>query len=168
MQEEIINKVANSGLITIDLEDYFPKEELKPLDIKIFLWQELVVKEKEFRKQIKDFDWSKFKDKNVFVYCSVDAIIPNWAYMLICLELLSYAKYVVKGTKEDLIKAFFIEVFSNMDFTIYNEKRVIIKGCNNLPVPEAMYPYIVQKLKPFAKSIMFGEACSTVPLYKRK
>ena len=165
---EIINKVANSGLINFNLEDYYQKGERVIFDIAPFLWQGLVVKEKDFRIAVKSYDWSQYQDKFVSIHCSTDAIIPSWAFMLIALELSSFAKKAVLGTVEDLEKEIYIEALSKLDCSIYQDKRVIVKGCSDYPVPEMAYLYLVQKLMPYTKSIMFGEACSTVPLFKKK
>ena len=168
MEGEIINKVANSSLININLEDYYEKGERVVFDVTPFLWQGLVVKEKDFRAALKETDWSKYEDKLVAVSCSTDAIIPSWAFMLIAIELSEFAKKTVLGSLEDLEREIYIEALSKLDCSIYKDKRVIVKGCSAYPVPEMAYLYLVQQLKPYTKSIMFGEACSTVPLFKKK
>jgi hypothetical protein len=168
MEGEIINKVANSSLVTVNLEDFYQKEERIVFDITPYLWQGLVVKEKDFRAALKETDWSKYQNKLVAIFCSEDAIIPSWAYMLIALELSFYAKKTVLGSLEDLERELFIEALSKLDYSIYKDQRVIVKGCSAYPVPEMAYLHLVQLLKPYTKSIMFGEACSTVPLYKKK
>lgn len=165
---EIVNKVANSGLINFNLEDYYQKGERLVFDVSPFLWQGLVVKEREFRLAVKEYDWSQFEGKLVAVTCSTDAIIPSWAFMLVGLELSTFAKKTVLGSLEDLEKEMYVEALSKFDYSIYKDKRVIVKGCSAYPVPEMAYLYLVQQLKPYTKSIMFGEACSTVPLYKQK
>ncbi|MCT4582304.1 MAG: DUF2480 family protein [Flavobacteriales bacterium] len=168
MEGEIINKVAKSGLITFNLEDYYPKGRRVIVDIEPFLWKGIVVKEKEFRKAVKAFDWAQYKGQYVALNCSADAIIPSWAYMLITIELMDYAHQVVLGDLEDLEKVMFVEALSKIDYTQYTDKRVIVKGCSHYPVPEMAYSYVIQQMKPYTKSLMFGEACSTVPLYKKK
>lgn len=168
MEGEIVNKIANSGLINFNLEDYYQKGERVTFDVVPFLWQGLVVKEKDFRIAVKGYDWSQFQDKFVAISCSTDAIIPSWAFMLIALELTPFAKKTVLGSVDDLEKEIYIESLSALDCSIYEGKRVIVKGCSACPVPEMAYLYIVQLLKPYTKSIMFGEACSTVPLFKKK
>lgn len=168
MEGEIVNKVAKSGLVTFNLEDYYLKGKRTLFDIEAFLWKGIVVKEKEFRAAVKEFNWSQFEGHFVALNCSVDAIIPSWAYMLISIELMEYANKVVLGDIKELEKTLFIESLSNIDYSEYQDKRVIIKGCSQFPVPEMAYSYVVQKFKPYAKSLMFGEACSTVPLFKRK
>lgn len=168
MSEEIINKVANSGLITIDLEEYYPKGERVLFDIKPLLFQELILKEKDFREYIKTNDWTVYQNKYVAVICSADAIIPTWAYMLISIALEPYAKKVVFGNLQTLETVLFNEVLNQIDYKEYKDQRIVIKGCSNLPVTTNAYVELANKLKPFAKSIMYGEPCSTVPLYKAK
>lgn len=166
MENEIINKVAGSGLITIDLENFYAKGERVLLDIKPLLFMELILKEKEFREFLKNEDWSKYKDKYVAVTCTSDAIVPTWAYMLLSVHLEPYAKKVVFGTLEVLESILFNEQLSAIDFQEYKDKRIVIKGCSNLPVPVNAYVQLTNGLRPYAKSIMYGEPCSTVPLYK--
>lgn len=168
MSDEIINKVANSGLITIDLEEYYPKGERVVFDIKPLLFQELILKEKDFREYIKNNDWTVYKDKYVAVICSADAIVPTWAYMLVGLALEPFAKKTVFGNLETLETVLFHEVLGKIDTLQYKEQRVVIKGCSNLPVATNAYMELAQKLKPHVKSIMYGEPCSTVPLFKAK
>lgn len=168
MSDEIINKVANSGLITIDLEEYYPKGERVVFDIKPLLFQELILKEKDFREYIKNHDWTVYKDKYVAVICSADAIVPTWAYMLVGLALEPFAKKTVFGNLETLETVLFHEVLEKIDALQYKEQRVVIKGCSNLPVATNAYMELAQKLKPHVKSIMYGEPCSTVPLFKAK
>ncbi|WP_054852171.1 DUF2480 family protein [Olleya sp. ITB9] len=167
MAEEIINRVANSKLITIDLEDYYPKGARVQLDIKDWLFQELVLKEKDFRQYVKNHDWSQYQNQYVAIHCSVDAIIPDWAFMLLTVNLEPFVEKCHIGTLEDLETAIYQDIITNIDATIYQDKPVIIKGCSNKPVPINAYVMITNKLKPYAKNIMYGEACSFVPLYKR-
>ncbi len=166
MEDGIINKVANSGLITIDLEEFFPKGERVLFDIKPFLFHELILKEKDFREHIKQHDWTQYQDKYVALTCTADAIVPTWAYMLLTLALKPYAKKVVFGSLDALEVLLFDEVLANIPFEEYKDKRIVIKGCGNLPVSTHAYVALTEGLKPFAKSIMYGEPCSTVPLYK--
>ena len=166
MAEEIINRVANSKLITLDLEDYYPKGQRVLLDIKDWLFQELVLKEKDFREYIKNHDWSQYQNQYVAITCSADAIIPDWAFMLLVVNLEPFVEKCHIGTLEDLETSIYQEIISAIDGTIYQDKPVIIKGCSK-PVPINAYVMITNKLKPYAKSIMYGEACSFVPLYKR-
>ncbi len=167
MAEEIINRVANSKLITLDLEDYYPKGQRVLLDIKDWLLQELVLKEKDFREYIKNHDWSQYQNQYVAITCSADAIIPDWAFMLLVVNLEPFVEKCHIGTLEDLETSIYQDLISAIDGTIYQDKPVIIKGCSNKPVPINAYVMITNKLKPYAKSIMYGEACSFVPLYKR-
>lgn len=167
MAEEIINKVAQSGLIEFNLEEYYPKGERVLLDIKDQLFQGLVLKEKDFREFVKNEDWSKYKDKYVALSCTADAIIPTWAYMLLATSLSSYVKKCVFGSLETLETVLFDEALGGINPEHYRDGRIVIKGCSNLPVPPSAYVEITRLLKPVAKSIMYGEPCSTVPLYKK-
>ena len=166
MQEEIINKVANSGLITIDLEELYPKGERVVFDIKPLLFHELILKEKDFREHIKQRDWTQYKDAYVALTCTADAIVPTWAYMLLAIALEPYTRKVVFGNMETLEVILFHEALTSIRYSDYKDKRVVIKGCGNLPVTTHAYVELTRGLKPFAKSIMYGEPCSTVPLYK--
>jgi len=166
MEDIIVNKVANSGLINIDLEDYYPKGKRVQIDIKSQLFQELILREKDFRDWIQSHDWSQYKDAYVAVFCSADAIVPVWAYMLITAQLEPLAKRIVFGDLETLEAELYKEIVDNLDVSEFEDKRLIIKGCGNLPVPRAAFLMLTNKLRPIAKSIMYGEACSTVPIYK--
>ncbi len=166
--DEIINKVAESGLITFNLEDYYPKGERILFDVKNYLFQEIILKEKDFRTALLNLDWTNYKDKYVAVFCSTDAIVPTWAYMLVATYLEPYAKKIVFGNLTTLETILFNEALSKINIDEYRDERVIIKGCSQVPVPESAYVEITHLLKPIVKSLMFGEACSTVPLYKRK
>lgn len=168
MAEEIINRVANSKLITFNLEDYYPKGPRIILDIKDWLLEGIVLREKDFREQVKNHDWQHYQDAYVVILCSTDAIVPAWAYMLITISLESVAKKSVLGDLEALETALYQDIVSNLDVSEYQDKAIIIKGCSKKPVPVNAYLMISNKLKPIAKSIMFGEACSSVPLFKRK
>ncbi len=164
---EIINKVAASGLITIDLEDIFPEGERVVIDIKDQLWQGLALKEKDFREWIKTNDWSTFQNKYVAIICSADAIVPNWAYMLIASKLSGVSKRFIFGSAEMLETIIFSELIAAINAEDYLDKRIIIKGCSDKPVPTSAYVDLVNKLQPVAKNIMFGEPCSTVPVFKK-
>lgn len=166
MQGEIINKVANSGLITIDLEEFYPKGERILFDIKPLLFHELILKEKDFREFIKQHDWASYQDKLVAIVCTADAIVPTWAYMLISIALEPFAKKIVFGNLETLEAVVFHEALNRISYEEYKDKRVVVKGCGNLPVTTNAYVELAKGLRPFAKSIMYGEPCSTVPLYK--
>jgi Protein of unknown function (DUF2480) len=168
MENEIVNKVFGSGLITIDLEEYYPKGERVLFDIKDHLFQGLILKEKDFREFLKNEDWDKYKNKYVALTCSAEAIIPTWAYMLLATQLEPIAKKVVFGDLETLETILYNEILSKINIENYKDARVVIKGCGNLPVPKAAFVQITSLLLPIAKSIMYGEPCSTVPLYKRK
>lgn len=168
MSEEVINKVANSGIVTIDLEEHFQDGERVLLDVKPLLFQELILKEKDFREFVKNNDWSVYKDKFVAITCTNEAIVPTWAYMLLSLVLEPFAKKIVFGNLEQLETILFEEALSKTDYSQFKGARVIIKGCSNKPVPVNAYVRLTAALKPFAKSIMYGEPCSTVPLYKSK
>jgi Protein of unknown function (DUF2480) len=165
--QEIVNKVAASGLITIDLEDLIPQGERILLDIKDQLWQGLALREKEYREWIKTNDWDAYKNKLIAITCSADAIVPNWAYMLVASKLEGIAKRVVFGNLEMLENILFTEIISAIDASQYQDKRIVIKGCSEKPVPTLAYVELVNKLQPVAKSIMFGEPCSTVPVFKK-
>ena len=166
--EEIINKVANSTLVTIDLEELFPDGERIAFDIKPILIEELLLREKDFREFIKANDWSQYKNKSVAVFCSSDAIIPRWAWMLIASALEPFVKKIVFGSLETLEEALFYDLISSLDIETYRDQKVVIKGCSHKPVPVSAYLELTAKLRPIVKSIMYGEPCSTVPVYKRK
>lgn len=166
MSDEIINKVAGSGLITIDLEEFYPKGERVLFDIKPLLFHELILKEKDFREFIKQHDWKSYHGKMLAITCTADAIVPTWAFMLVSIALEPFAKKIIFGTLETLEAILFNEALRSMTFSDYQDKRVVIKGCGNLPVSTNAYVELVKELRPYAKSIMYGEPCSTVPLYK--
>ncbi len=166
--DEIINKVANSGLISIDLEEFYPKGERVLFDIKPLLFHELILKEKDFREFIKQHNWSNYQNKFVAITCSNDSVVPTWAYMLLSIALQPYAKKIVFGSLDTLEAILFNDVLSQLDYETYKNQRIVIKGCSNLPVTTHAYTALVAALTPIAKSIMFGEPCSTVPLYKAK
>ncbi|HMC02263.1 MAG TPA: DUF2480 family protein [Flavobacteriaceae bacterium] len=168
MPKEIINRVANSKLITIDLEDYYPEGERVLFDIKDWLFQGLVIREKEFRDHVKQHDWSQYKNTYVALTCSADAIIPSWVYLLIASSLSAFAKKVVVGSLADLEASIYQDIISNLDVSTYKDKPIVIKGCSNKPIPDTAYTLLISRLTKISKSIMFGEACSTVPLYKNK
>ena len=165
--EEIINKVAQSGIVTIDLEAFYDDVPRILFDIKPLLFQELILKEKDFREYIKTHDWSQYKDTYIALTCTTDAVVPTWAYMLLTLSLQPFAKKIVYGNVEVLDTVLLQEKINAFDIDKYKDARIVIKGCGNKPVPIAAYVALTEKLKPFAKSIMYGEPCSTVPLYKK-
>ena len=168
MAEEIINRIANSKLKTFDLEEIYPDGKRVLFDIKDWLFEEIILKEKDFRASVKNHKWSQYKNSFVAVTCSVDAIIPSWAYMLIASELIPFANKVVIGNLELLETTIYQELISFLDFKDFANAPVIIKGCAEKPIPNSAFAFLIEKLQPIAKSIMFGEACSTVPLYKSK
>lgn len=168
MAEEIINRVANSKLKVIDLEDYYPKGERILFDIKDWLFEGFVLREKDFRGFVSEHNWEQYQDCYVALYCSTDAIVPDWAYMLISIELQNYSKLTIIGDLDILESLLYASIIENLDLTTYTDLPVIIKGCSHKPVPANALVLLSQRLKPIAKSVMFGEACSSVPLYKRK
>ncbi|MEL0455043.1 DUF2480 family protein [Flavobacteriaceae bacterium SZ-1-7] len=168
MPDEIINRVANSKLVAINLEDYYPKGQRVLFDIKDWLFEGFVLREKDFRNQVAEYDWSQYQDSYVALTCTTDAIIPGWAFMLISLHLEPFAKKVVIGNLEQLETSIYQDVINNLDVTEFKGKPLIIKGCSKKPVPQNAYIMLANKLKPVATSIMYGEACSSVPLFKKK
>jgi len=168
MSDEIVNRVANSGLVNFDLEAYYPKGQRKIIDLKDWLFEGLILKEKDFRQAVKDYDWAQHQDQYVAIDCSADAIVPVWSYMLISNAISPYAKKVVKGNLENLESLIFHELINTLDIIPFKNQRVIVKGCSNLPIPESAYVAITNKLSPVVKSIMYGEACASVPIYKKK
>ena len=167
MSKEIINRVANSKIITIDLEDYYPNGQRHLLDIKNWLYKGLVLREKEFRSFVENFEWAKFNDGYVAVFCSSGAIIPTWAYLLIANKLKDNCVMNIVGDLDYLEKQIFSEIIKLIDFSNFNDKSIVIKGCSKKNIPIDAYSQLINRLKPIAKRIMFGEACSTVPLFKK-
>ena len=167
MEAEIINRVTNSGLVTLDLEDYYHPGERVLYDIKDNLYMGLMLREKDFRAFLKAHDWSQYTGKNVALTCTEDAIVPTWAYMLLTLNLQPYANTIVFGTLADLDEKLYFDAIAQIDPETYRDARVVIKGCSKVPVPVAAYVEITRVLRPVAQSLLFGEPCSTVPLYKR-
>ena len=168
MEDEIVNRVEKSGLLQVNLDDYYPTGERIPFDLKNVLMNEMVLVEKDLRSFVKEKDWSIYKDKYVNVTCSADAIVPLWAFMLIVSSIKPYAKKVIMGDNQDLEKAIFNDVLSEINFTQFADKNVIVKGCGKYPIPESVFVDFTNRLQNVAKNIMFGEACSAVPLFKRK
>ena len=167
MPNNIVNRVANSQLKTIDLEEFYPQGTRTVIDIKNWLFKELILKETEFREHLINHDWSQYKNNFIALTCSSDAIIPSWAFMLITTYLTPFSKKVIVGNLKDLETAIFYDIIQTFPLEDYKNKPVIIKGCANKPIPETAYIQLIEKLQPVVKSIMFGEACSTVPLYKK-
>jgi len=168
MANKIVNRVSKSELKTIDLEDYYPKGERIVLDIKNWLFHEIILKETDFREHLKNHDWSQYQNKYVALNCSADAIIPSWAFMLITTYISPFAKKIVVGNLKNLETAIFQDIINIFPIDEFIGKPIIIKGCAHKPIPETAYTQLIEKLLPVAKSIMFGEACSTVPLFKKK
>jgi predicted transcriptional regulator len=168
MSQEIINRVSKSSIVTFNLEELYAPGPRVKIDISQWLHEGFILREKDFRKSLNDIDWSSYKDNYVCLYCSTDAIIPSWAYMLISTYLNPIVKKVIVGTEKDLNQILYTEAISDIDVEAYQNKPLIVKGCSNKPVPETAYLQLIQKLQPVVKSLMFGEACSAVPLFKPK
>ena len=166
MEEEIINKVSQSTLNTLDLEQFFPKENIRIFDMKPFLFMELILKEKDFRASLLTIDWSVYKDDLVGIFCSADAVIPVWAYMLVTSYLQPYAKEVIMGNETEVLRQVITNRIQAIDPGEYKDKRVVVKCCGDRPVGDFAFLEITKLLRPVVKSIMYGEPCSTVPVYK--
>ena len=167
MSETFVNKVADSGIVTLNLEDYYPKETIIVFDMKDYLFMGLILKEKDFRESLKGLDLTVFENKIVALTCSADAVIPMWAYMLAASALQPLAKEIVFGNKEEAVKTILKKNIAAIEEDDFEDKKVVIKGCGELPVTESAFVEITKKLRPVAKSIMYGEPCSTVPVYKK-
>jgi hypothetical protein len=168
MSDEIVNKVAQSQLITIDLEAFYPKDEIVVFDLKPHLFMELILKEKEFRAALQDLDWSVYQHKVVAVTCTADAIIPMWAYMLVASYLQPVAKDIIYGDGQTALQQLFLQNIDAINIDEFADKRIVVKGCGDVPIGEFAYLAITKRLLPVVKSIMYGEPCSTVPIYKKK
>ena len=168
MNDPLINKVAESGLITLDPEQYYPKAATAVFDMKEYLFMGLILKEKDFREALKNMDWSAYKDKNVAVTCTADAIIPVWAYMLVASYLQPVAKDIVMGDEKELHRNILLKNIAAINVNDFADKRVVIKGCGETPIADFVYMELTKLLRPVAKSIMYGEPCSTVPVYKKR
>ena len=168
VNEAIVNRVTESGLVTIDLAQYYPKEEIKVFDLKDYLFRGLIIKEKDFREALKNVNWQQYANTNVAVTCTADAIIPVWAYMLAAAYLQPEASTVVFGDEKKLRETLLLQNISRIDTEEFQNKRVVIKGCGELPIPESAYLHVTSVLLPHVKSIMYGEPCSTVPVFKKK
>jgi len=165
--DEIINKVANSALEVFDLEEYYPSGIRTEIDIAQWLEEGFLLKEKDFREALKNHDWSQYQNHYVAIFCSTEAIVPAWATILVTVYLQPFAKKIILGKKDEIDTLLYLEILNQIDYSIYLNKPVILKGCSKKPVPESAYVLAVQHLQLFAKSIMFGEACSAVPLFKK-
>ena len=168
MENTIINKVSESLLTTLDLEAFTPKGEIAVFDLKAHLFMGLILKEKDFREALKSMDWEQYRDKLVAITCTVEAILPMWAFMLIAANLQPIAKEVIFGQEKDILPNIWIKNLSAINGKDFLDKRVVVKGCGEHPIPEVAYVEITNRLRPFVKSIMYGEPCSTVPIFKRK
>ena len=165
--ETIVNKVAESGIITLDLAPYVRTDDIAVFDLKPFLFREMILKEKDYRAALQTHDWKQYEGKHVAVTCSVEAIVPVWAYMLAAVYLQPLAASVFYGTGDELAKVVIQERINKIDVGEYTDKRVVIKGCGDTPIPDAAYLAVTQHLRPVVKSLMYGEPCSTVPIYKK-
>ena len=166
MAEEIINKVSQSALLTLDLEQFYPNEKIHIFDLKPFLFMELILKEKDFRAALLTTDWTIYKDEIVGIYCSVDAVIPVWAYMLVTSYLQPHAKEVIMGDEAMVLRQAITNRIQSINPADYKDKRIVIKGCGDKPIGDFAFLEITKLLRPVVKSIMYGEPCSTVPVYK--
>lgn len=168
LDKPLVNKVAASGLITLKLEEFLPRETIVEMDLKDYLFHGLILKEKDFRTALKEMDWTQFEGQVLTVFCSADAIIPMWAYMLVATYATPHAQMVFEGTKEDYLKHALLQRLNELDYQQYEGQRLVIKGCGDEPVPASAYLEITRRLQPIAQSIMYGEPCSTVPIYKKR
>jgi len=168
MEEEIINKVAQSGLISINLEDWYDRHERASFDMKQCLFQGLILREKDFRTFVAEFNWDQYQDHNVAIFCSAEAIVPTWAYMLVANRLQPISHFVYFGTPAEMENALLMQALQNIKPADYSGQRVVVKGCGEIDIPVAAYVEITRLLTPYVKSIMYGEPCSTVPIYKKK
>ena len=164
----LVNKVAQKALITLDLEEYFPKEEAMAfIDLKDFLFKGLILREADFRETVKNTDWTQYKNKYVAIHCSTDAIIPMWAYMVLSAEIAPHAIDIISSSKEEAAAAFLIRNISGLDMEPFKGQRVVVKGCGERQVPDAAFVQITKQLSNIARSVMYGEPCSTVPVFKK-
>lgn len=168
VSEEIVNRVAQSGLYTLDLEEYYPKEEIVLFDLKPLLFREMILKEKEFRAALQATDWASYQGKVLAVTCTVDTIIPSWAYMLVAVQAQPYAKDIFLGDRQAALQELFLANLRAMDITPFTGQRVVVKGCGDQSVGAFAYLEIARRLRPIVKSILYGEACSNVPIFKQK
>ena len=168
MNETLVNKVADSGLVSLDPADFYPSETIKLFDLKDHLFMGLILKEKDFRAALQNTDWQQYKDIAVGIVCSTDAIIPLWAYMLVASSLEPVASFIMKGNEEQVRESLFLRNISAMSPENYTDQRIVVKGCGEKAIPESVYVALTHLLRPFARSIFFGEPCSTVPVFKKK
>lgn len=163
----LVNRVAKSSLITINLEEYFPTAPIATFDLKDYLFRGLILREKDFRADVAEHDWSQYQDQYLAIHCSADAVIPIWAFQLATISAAPYAKRIVQGDETTLLSVHYYETLQALDLQAYADQRIVIKGCGNKPVPVAAYTELARLLTPVAKKIMYGEPCSMVPLYKK-
>ncbi len=168
LEGEVVNRVSNSSLVTLDLEQFHDSNPRTLFDIKDWLYQGIILKEKEFREQIKSYDWSQYKNHNVAITCSTDAIIPTWAFMLVAVSLQPYINKQIFGSLAELETQLYLNALGKIDWQKYKQAKVVIKGCSKVEVPTAIYVEAINRLRPLAASIMFGEPCSTIPLFKNR
>jgi len=167
-EKPLVNRVAKSPLITLNLENYYPTQAIQELDLKQFLFKELILKEKDFREAVAEFNWSAYEGHVICIICSADAIIPVWAYMLVASEAEGHARDVFWGSEQEYIRYYYRTFIDAFDVSPYEDKMIVIKGCSGKPVPASAYLDLTRKLRPIVKSVMYGEPCSTVPIYKKK
>ncbi len=168
MSKPLVNRVANSSIVTINLEGFFPNEEIVEMDLTHFLFKGLIIREKDFRQSLDDWEWASLQGKNLCVFCSTDAIIPMWAYQLVAIKANPHAHNIFQGTSKEYIAYHYIKELNALDLSQYQDKRIVIKGCSDKPVPAVAYAEIAKLLQPVAKKLMYGEPCSMVPLYNKK
>ena len=166
-EKPLVNRVAKSGIITLNLEDYFPQEEILVFDMKDYLFRGLILREKDFREAVAAHDWTQYQGKNLAICCSTDAIVPIWAFQLATISATPYAKHIVLGDVSDFVVAHYYKTLQALELEQYTDQRIVIKGCSNKPVPTAAYTELARLLTPIAKKIMYGEPCSMVPLFKK-
>jgi hypothetical protein len=166
-QEPLVNRVSNSGLVTLNLEDHYPRVGIAELDLQQLLVGGLMLREKDLREFVRSHDWSQYQDKVVALHCTADAIIPTWAYMLVTVALQPVARKVIFGNREAAVTAAFLDNLEQMDWNVYRDAKVVVKGCGDVQVPESVFVEVTSRLRAVAASIMYGEPCSTVPLFKR-
>lgn len=168
MSKPLVNRVAKSSILTINLETFYPNEELVQLDLTQFLFRGLIIREKDFRQSMEEYDWDALRGKNLCIFCTTDAIIPMWAYQLVAIKASPFAVNVFQGNEQEYVAYHYIKVLNDMDLADYQDQRVVIKGCSDKAVPVVAFTEIAKLLRPIAKKIMYGEPCSMVPLYSKK
>ncbi len=167
MSDTLVNKVANSRLLTLKLEEYWPSRPFVAFDLKDYLFMELMLKEKDFREAIKAHDFSQYRDKTLLVFCSADAIIPAWAWMLVAAAAAPFAAEVYQGTETEYLRQYYRQTIAGLDLEDFQDQRVVVKGCGEKDVPPSAYLDVTARLQPVVRSIMYGEPCSTVPVFKK-